>query len=283
MEFAGQLSLAEDESLEATLRVEDEFLAIDLGAGRMGRWPLAKCRLARNGQRFSMMIGEEAASFAAADPEALGDWVEDRWPPTPAAKSILERLSLAQVAGVGVLIVLAAIVVTGLLARDRPSPDLLSTAPTETTVPSLPIVFQSGVDQVTLAWNGAADRLRVNLFLVEAPGPNRLQMNLADGLILYATEDPATGRVRTLMLAAGPTTGEAEGEAVLAAWGTLIATVNPELDGEGRRNVLANLGVQPKRPLPNGIDSQAVAGGATYTLRSGVLGGRAILIVSLTS
>ncbi len=75
----------------------------------------------------------------------------------------------------------------------------------------------------------------LNLFLIEAPGPNRLQMNLADGLILYATEDPATGLVRTLMLAAGPTTGEAEGEAVLAAWGTLIATVNPELDGEGRR------------------------------------------------
>ncbi len=94
-----------------------------------------------------MMIGEEAASFACRrSPQATGSIpglpppVErSRWPPTPPPRSqFFERLSLAQVAGSGWLIVLLPIVVTALLARDRPSPDLLSTAPTETTVPSVP-------------------------------------------------------------------------------------------------------------------------------------------------
>jgi hypothetical protein len=102
-------------------------------------------------------------------------------------------------------------------------------------------------------------------------------MNVAAGLTLYATEDPATGRVRTLMVAAGPTATEAEGEMVLAAWGTLIAMVNPELDGLGRRDLLSDLGVEPNRPVANGIDSETAVGGAHYLLRTGVLGGRALL------
>lgn len=295
MEFSGSLVLDDDAPLPATLRVEGDFLAIDSQAGQLGRWPLDTCRMTKSGDGFLMMIGEDAAAFEPQDPDPLNDWVHTRWPTdqseeaaapptleTIPAKSRIPgaNLSLAQVAGLGVAMVLLAILVSALIARDRPSPNLGSAVSTASTLPAVPTLFADGVDKVTLAWNEAADRLRLNLFLVEAPSPNRLQMNLAEGITLYATEDPASGFVRTLMIAAGPTGGEEEGEAVLAAWGTLVVAVNPELDGEGRRQLLAELGIEPNRPLPNGIESQASAGGATYTLRTGVLGGKALLIVA---
>jgi hypothetical protein len=249
-----------------------------------------------------MAIGEETAAFRPEDLVPMVDWVDTRWPPSLAESvkalkpkvepevgdrvesgpkpRMLSRLTLAQTAGVGAVLVLAAIMTTAFLGRQRPSPNLLTSIPTTSTIPPIPDLFTSGVDQVPFVWNEAAASLGLDLFLLETPGPNRLQMNLAEGLILYATEDPSTGNVRTLMLAAGPTEGEEDGDAVLAAWGTLIAAVNPERDGAGRRALLEELGVQPDRPLPNGISSQAVAGGASYDLRSGVLGGRALLVVT---
>lgn len=84
-----------------------------------------------------------------------------------------------------------------------------------------------------------------------------------------------------MMIAAAPTSESEDGDAVLASWGILIATVNPELDGLGRRQVLEELGVDPDRPLTAGLDGETTVGPVTYRLRSGVLGGKALLSVVL--
>lgn len=301
MEFSGALVLTEEDPLPATLRVDGDFLAIDSEAGRLGRWPLAQCTLSKDGECFLLMIEDESVGFAPLDPNRMTDWVDTLWPATPAEsvralkQKVLEdevaaepaaappnisRLSLPAVAGLGAALVVLAIFVSALVARNQPIPNLLTSIPPATTVPPMPTVFTAGVDQVPFAWNEAADVLGIDLFLLEVPGPNRLQMNLREGLILYATEDAASGSVHSLMISAVPRSGENDGAAVLAAWGTLIATVNPELRGDGRRALLRDLGVEPDRPVPNGIKSEASIGGASYTLRTGVLGGRALLIVT---
>jgi hypothetical protein len=180
-------------------------------------------------------------------------------------------------AGVGVILV--AIAIGALAARDRPNPALLTSVPT--TTPGVPVVFTAGVGQVTVLWNEAASELNLGLFLLEAPRSNRLEMNLRPGLVIYATEEPESGTVRSLMISAAPTSNPEDGDAVLASWGILIATVNPSLDGVGRRQVLAELGVDPQRPLTAGLDAVTTVGRATYRLRSGVLGGKALLSVVL--
>jgi hypothetical protein len=121
----------------------------------------------------------------------------------------------------------------------------------------------------------------MGLFLLEQPGSNRLQMNLRPGLVVYATEEPGSGTVRSLMISAAPTSNTEDGDAVLASWGILIATISPDLDGIERRRVLADLGVDPDRPLTAGLDAVTTVGRATYRLRSGVLGGKALLSVVL--
>jgi hypothetical protein len=107
-----------------------------------------------------------------------------------------------------------------------------------------------------------------------------MQVDLGAGIILYATSDPTSQRVRTMMIGAGPGQDE-QAEAVLAAWGTMIALVNPELDPKERRDLLDRLGVDVERPLQLGLDMETEQGGNRYWLRSGVLGTRVLLGVEL--
>lgn len=177
-------------------------------------------------------------------------------------------------AGIGLIV--AAVIVAAQVARERPiTTNTLVAVPT--TLPPLPATFESGVDQIPVHWNVAASSLNLDQLLLERPGPNRLEMNLLPGLTLYATEDPATGWVRTVMIRATPTTSAEAGEAVLASWGIILSMLNPELDGPGRRAVLDRLGVDPGRPLTAGLDNKTQAGQVSYRLRSGVLGGMALL------
>ena len=193
-------------------------------------------------------------------------------PPQPTA-------GLGKWVAAGLALIAGSIIVASQVARDQPSPNLITSVPMTLGPP--PVVFDHGVDEIPLLWNEAADNLNLDHFLLEQPGPNRLEMNLIPGLTLFATELPATGQVRTLMIRATPTTSADQGEAVLASWGILLSMLNPELDGPGRGDVLDQLGVDPGRPLTAGLDTTATVGHVTYRLRSGVLGGMALLTASL--
>jgi hypothetical protein len=246
----------------------------------IGTWSLAECHIVRDGHDFRLAIDGDEALFSPEAPAALEHEISRRWPePVEADANRAAGGSLLKWVAMGIVLILGAIVVAGLQARDRPTSGLLTSVPS--TTPPVPEVFTGGVEQVTALWNEAAGDLNLNLFLLEQPGPNRLQMNLRSGLTIFATEDPATGAVRSLMIAAAPTAGEEDSDAVLASWGILIATVNPELDGLGRRQVLADLGVDPGRPLTAGLDSRTTVGRSHYHLRSGVLGGKALFSVLL--
>jgi hypothetical protein len=131
-----------------------------------------------------------------------------------------------------------------------------------------------------MRWNETAADLRLEVFISGVPTGRRMQVDLGSGIILYATSDPASNRVRTLMIGAGPGEGQ-QAEAVLAAWGTLIAMVNPELDPQERRLVLDRLGVDVDRPLQLGLNMETVEGAHRYWLRSGVLNARVLFGVEL--
>ena len=279
MDYIGALRLDDQPPLEATLRLADDGVTIIADAEPIGTWPLTDCRIIPQGNDFRLAIDGDEALFTTDQPSVLQSEIARRWSPLQAATKVESNDGIAKwvVAGMGLIV--AAIVVSAAVARDQPTPGLLSAVPT--TLPAMPAVFAGGVDEVTARWNEAASTLNLELFLLEQPGPNRLQMNLRPGLVIYATESPATGVVRSMMIAAAPTSESEDGDAVLASWGILIATVNPELDGLGRRQVLEELGVDPDRPLTAGLDGETTVGPITYRLRSGVLGGKALLSVVL--
>ncbi|HJQ95040.1 MAG TPA: hypothetical protein VJ935_04945 [Acidimicrobiia bacterium] len=279
MDHVGALRLDDQPPLEATLRLADDSVTILADAQLIGTWELHDCQIIPQGNDFRLAIAGDEALFTPVEPNHLQGEISQRWPAqsVPAIEPNDSGLIKWLAAGLGVI--LAAIVIGGLAARDHPTPGLLNTVPT--TTPGVPAVFSGGVDQITMLWNEAASELNLGLFLLDRPGSDRLQMNLRPGLVVYATEDPGSGTVRSLMISAAPTSNIEDGDAVLASWGILIATINPELDGLGRRQVLAELGVDPDRPLTLGLDAVTTVGRATYRLRSGVLGNKALLSVVL--
>ncbi|HJU51781.1 MAG TPA: hypothetical protein VJ815_05570 [Acidimicrobiia bacterium] len=279
MDYIGALQLDDQPPLQATLRLADDGVTIIADAEPLGTWPLTDCRIIPHGNDFRLAIEGDEALFTPHEPVDLQSEIARRWPPQEAAAKVESKNGMVKWVAAGIGLIVAAIVVSGLVTRDQPTPGLLTVAPT--TVPPMPAVFTSGVEEVTARWNEAASSLNLELFLLERPGPNRLQMILRPGLVVYATESPATASVRSIMIAAAPTSEAEAGDAVLASWGILIATVNPELDGLGRRQVLAQLGVNPDRPLTAGLDGETIVGRVTYRLRSGVLGGKALLSVVL--
>ncbi|MGH8957209.1 MAG: hypothetical protein ACRDVK_00895 [Acidimicrobiia bacterium] len=281
MDYVGALRLDDQPPLEATLRFADDGVTIMADAEPIGTWPLTDCQIISQGNDFRLAIDGDEAVFTPTEPAHFQGEISRRWPARSDAESVDRNSNdgLVKWVAVGIGLILLAMVIGGLVARDQPTPGLLTSAPT--SVPVVPAVFAGGVDQVTILWNEVAGELNLGLFLLERPGPNRLQMNLRPGLVIYATEEPATGVVRSIMIAAAPTSEIDDADAVLASWGILIATASPELDGLGRRQVLAELGVDPDRPLTAGLDGETTVGRATYRLRSGVLGGKALLSVVL--
>jgi hypothetical protein len=279
MDHVGALRLDDQPPLEATLRLADDSVTILADAEPIGTWALHLCQVIPQGNDFRLAIAGDEALFTPVEPNHLQGEIAERWPAQPAPLDEPNDPGLVKWLGAGLGVILAAIVIGGLAARDHPTPGLLTSVPT--TTPEVPAVFTAGVDQITMLWNEAASELNLGLFLLEQPGSNRLQMNLRPGLVVYATEEPGSGTVRSLMISAAPTSNIEDGDAVLASWGILIATINPDLDGLGRRQVLAELGVDPDRPLTVGLDAETTVGRATYRLRSGVLGNKALLSVVL--
>lgn len=315
MPFAGELTLDEEgKPLRAEIDFTNTDLVVSTKAGPVGQWPLDKCRIEPDNGRFRLSIEGERAWFLPDDAPAFTRQVLSRWGATTLASAVnavraaaapasqkadsdstfasepddehqeetSARFGPARLAQLGMGLIVIAVVTFALLLRGGPgrrSEATIDTLPPSTTTTIVPVVFTSGLDQVTLLWNDASQRLGVELFVTEVATGHRMQVLLRDNLILYGTEQPDTRLVRTLMVAAGLSQGN-YGQMVLA-WGVLISVANPELDPSERRDLLVRLGVDVDQPLTIGLNTETIQGGARYWLISGVLGDRVLLGVHL--
>ena len=313
MAHAGLLALDGDEKpIPARVEFTSAELIVGVAAGPLGSWPLSSCRIESDGKRFLINVDGDlvwfepeqpydfardalvygrspglasavktarmAASLPSAEVEPMSDAAQ-----RPENASLLEwfrtlsdgRKNLVLS---GVVLLVAVVAVTMFSSGGR-TPASLVTFITSTTAPP-PAVDELTLEQVSMRWNETAAELRLEVFISDVPTGRRMQADLGSGIVLYATSDPSSNRVRTLMIGAGPGEGD-QAEAVLAAWGTLIAMVNPGLDPEERRLVLDRLGVDVDRPLQLGLSMETTEGGHRYWLRSGVLGARVLFGVEL--
>lgn len=316
MPYLGMLVLDKHEKpIPARVEFTSAELIVGLAAGTLGSWPLSACRIEPDGDGFLMDVDGDRVWFEPDQPadfarEALvcgrsnGLATAVRTARVAAQASPRSRLSedtaeddnevaessvLASwqalsdgrknlvLMGLGLLVVVVVII---LLSGGSPQPSPAVTFITSTTAPPPP-VFELNLEQVSMRWNDTAADLGLDVFIAGVPTGRRMQVDLGEGIILYATSDPTSERVRTLMVGAGPGQGE-QAEAVLAAWGTMIALVNPELGPVERRELLDRLGVDVERPLQLGLNLETEEGGNRYWLRSGVLGARVLLGVELT-
>lgn len=316
MAYAGMLALdGEERPVRAEIEFSDDELLISVASGPLGAWPLGRCRIEPDGDRFLLDVDGDLAWFRPEEPAGFArDALEHRHggalasavktarvagtaqapvpsleaPPVPTVdtdepptlgswwSSLGDGAKNMMLAGMAVVV--GALVLVSLLGAPATPPVASPTSLITTTAPTP--AFQLDLEEVSMRWNEVAAELRVDMFIPVVPTDNRMEVPLGSGIVLYATEDPRTGRVRTMMLAAGPGEGD-QAQAVLAAWGTLIALVNPDLSPEERRAVLGRLGVDVERPLQLGLNTETEQDGIKFWLRSGVLDDRVLLGVEL--
>ncbi|HKX76496.1 MAG TPA: hypothetical protein VJR05_14015 [Acidimicrobiia bacterium] len=303
MAHSGLLATDGDERpIRAELDFAGDDLVISIASGPLGAWPLSLCRIEPRDDRFLVEVDGDLAWFRPDDPAAfaretlthqraggLASAVQaarlaatvDPVPSPPEAPVAPPLSPKVLWAGLGPrqrnLALIGGGLVIGLLVMamliDRPpSPAVVNPTPLVTTAPP-PQASALTLAQLSMRWNEVAADLRIDMFILGVPEGRRMEVELGPGILLYATEDE--GRVRTLMIGAGPGEGE-HGQAVLAAWGTLISLVNPELTPEERRGLLDRLGVDVERPLQLGLHTTAEQNGVSYWLQSGVLNGRVL-------
>jgi hypothetical protein len=294
MDHPGRLVMpGDDQPLSVVVGLSDTHLSLHSGGALIGRWPLDACKVEVDGGDFSVQIEGDRAGFVPDHPAAFAKDVLARWPPARLADAVRavrqvaveqeerttpvvtpwwsrwahldprRRVQLGSVA-VGLILVLALAVLAG--GRQEAATPI--TVPTTTTTPT-PGLFELGLDHAVEAWNDAARRLGVELFIQQLPQGPRFQVALTERITLYATSDRDRS-LRTIMIAAAPAEDEAV-QQVLAAWGVLLATTNPGLTPVQRRDVLSDLGVNLDAPLLLGIDRSTTVNGVRYWLQAGLL------------
>jgi hypothetical protein len=314
MPYTGMLALdGEEKPIRAEVDFTADDLVVSVASGLLGAWPLRSCRIETDGDRFLLDVDGDVAWFRPDDPGAFARQALTHRPPgglasavrtarvagtvnpqvtapvEPAVEEPVGEKALGSwwstlndsrqnliLAGVGIVVGVL-IVATLLDGRSDEAPITPTALITTTTAEP---VFELDLGELSMRWNDTSADLGLDLFVIGVPQGNRMEVDLGSDIVLYATADPATERVRTLMIGAGPGEGD-QAQAVLATWGTMIALVNPELSPEERRGLLDELGVNVERPLQLGLATTAEQNGMKYWLRSGVLDGRVLLGVEL--
>lgn len=282
----GVLRLAGGASTAAELTFSDSQLTLTAGATELGEWPLDVCACRRRSlAEFELDLDGEVAGFLPDDPDEFGALVAQRFrhirladrvgavrsdqaraaePEESQAKGrwSLRRVGFGVLAAVvgGLVIFLSVLVVGGTNEVVVPTTPTVTT----TTVPDEASVFDLTPTQFAEQWNLTSARLGANLPVRGRLGPGSFESVLLAALTLQGTVD-GEGTLSRIVLAGDPA-GDND-EAIIAAWGVAIAVVEPELSGEGRRDLLVRLGFDLTSRDLSDLDGEVEQSGVRYSLR----------------
>lgn len=144
------------------------------------------------------------------------------------------------------------------------APPTTETAPETTVAPFQPTAFALTAPEFVKRWNETAASVNRQLALPSLL-PGEFEFQLTQYVAVAGTVGES-GSVDTVTMTIDPT-GPSEADAVgLQAMGMMIAVADPNLDGPGRRDLLASMGLDVSKPLLIGLDSATARGGVGYRL-----------------
>lgn len=144
------------------------------------------------------------------------------------------------------------------------APPTTEAVPETTVAPFQPTAFALTAPEFVKRWNETAASVNPQLALPSLlPGEFEFQLT---PYVAVAGTVGASGSVDNVTMTIDPT-GPSEADVVgLQAMGMFIAVADPNLDGPGRRDLLASMGLDVGNPVLIGLDSATVQGGIAYRL-----------------
>lgn len=309
--FVGTVSLPDQpgQGLESKLLVENGELALSCRVGELGRWGLDQITATRSSEdEFRLVIAgelvrvsvdrpEEFSSLVGADiaPQQdkagraltpLGNQAARAAPQTrragrqPLGLTRVGRLSLVVVVA-GVILMLAAAMVLKLFDGGGRS---LSPVPAIGSGEGATV----GMAELTLVefqdrWNEAAQAvessLTISSFSVqEGETEDAFQYAFSEALFLQGSVSRSGGNVERVMVL-GTAEEDPESEAG-AAWGVLLAAVEPGLSAQERTNLLEELGLSSEVLDLATLGGSAVRGNSIFEVQASPAAGAILLKVT---
>ncbi len=302
-EFSGTLALPEGRRERVAVVFTGDLIELRAGSSAVGAWSVDGCRIKRVGPReFRLEVEDEVLEFIPDRPVPFGSAVArhlkaariaDRIdavrvvdeppapepvtfapPPPPADVAPVERprsdvgTRVAGALATGLFVIMLA-VAGALLLRGRNEPADAVPAPlstTTSTTEALPSVFDLTPPELADWWNDTAARLGAPLRIRNRLGAGDFEARVTPFVTVQGSVG-ADGTVDSVVVAVDPTGDTRDDELAIVAWGVTIATVDPSLDGPGRRRLLDRLGLDLDFPDLSFLDGEAEEHGLRYTLR----------------
>lgn len=147
-----------------------------------------------------------------------------------------------------------------------------TTAPTTTTVapaptPTSAALFDLTPQEAVTRWNSLAGELGTGLTASEVVvGSDAFSFDVGAHVSVSGSAD-GDGQVSRIEFSGDPSGTVSDDRAVLTALGMTVALVEPSLEPQWRRDLLAELGFDVDNPVLEGLDDSLVYEGVTYAIR----------------
>ena len=288
--FPGKLTLHDGSIVGAVLTIGDDVLTISAEGIAVGTWPLKYCRVARQSDTaFQIAVDGEPTSFRPAEPAQFAQVAAQQFRASSLADRIdvirtmppavdfspeggrdsripLDLPRLPVVVGVAVLALAGLVIIAGLGGRVLPGEEATQ-APTGRTdagsVTAPPSLAAMSISEFTVRWNIRAYQLGHPNLEVDGVGEEPYEHPFGDfvRLAVGAGAEAVVDVVVTIDTAGN------ENQRTLGyhALEVAVAVARPGSSADGRRALLAELGVDPSLDVPAGV-SDIVRDGVEYVV-----------------
>ena len=294
--FSGKLTLPEHEVVAVDLEISPDTLTLRADSVLIGTWPIKYCRVSKlDASTYQLSVDGEVVSFNPDDPRQFAIVAAQRFK----ASSLADRINVVRAVDtdeieldseaeqihrapldftvlrsplLGMLVAVIALVLAGTWAvrtvfSDAPSAPPVTLEGTATSGRTATVsAFELEPALLVVEWNRVATDFGSPLLITQALPRGSFDTQLAPLISLQGTTDEA-GKVRSIVIVADPSGDGESDQMAIVSWGIALTVADPLLTETGRKEILAEMGLDVHSPELGGLDGETVRNGIRYTMK----------------
>ncbi len=285
-EVDGKLNLVDLAFGESTLELRAGSMVVET-------WNIDSCRIeSQEGGQFLLTAGQDSLLLRPQEPRRFQTAVAKAWPrqtlaekvvavrgahaaPTPLApgpvsppEGTSEPWWKLQRNKIIIAVSLLLALVVGVSIAEQPEGFTITTIVTSANPPviSSDSAFTLTQGELIDRWNNLSTKFNAGLRIADEADDLEFDYKVNSRIRLTGTVNPSTRLVSGLVLVAEPTGKGGKDLDLVASWGILLASADPQLNGYERNSLMSELGVDVNAPALIDDTTEVIEAGILYRL-----------------